>query len=291
MVDRDKTVLLPVDEANLLIMRFLTYFLQVPLYIHLIDFQPRLRLYLALDATEKTWKEDMEKTAASPRHRFSRRFLAQIVQIGVSRVGNHDINLTAFEKTDPAHTATPPNHLKSLLLQIPRSHIHILTLFLTQSDELGVVPVPAATEIEASHPNVIGKGVQGKVGLHPTGTVAVQIQHNVPVELLLVNGQLEANIDSFHSKSLLVPQVGGDERGVVGEPGGPYEHEGKLLADAVGRVLNHVEVVGSFPLGELLGEGRDRYFLGFRFSCHYFYYQGIEIHHPAIQNSYLLSFC
>ena len=71
MVDRDETVLLPVDKTNLLIVRFLTYFLEVPLNIHLIDFQTRLRLYFALDATEKAGKKDMEKTAANPRHRFS----------------------------------------------------------------------------------------------------------------------------------------------------------------------------------------------------------------------------
>ena len=100
--------------------------------------------------------------------------------------------------------------------------------------------------------------MKGKVGLDPARTVAVQIQHYVPVEFLLVNGQFEANIDRLHSKAFAIPHVGGDEGGVVGEPGGSYEHEGKLLADAVGRVLNHVEVVGSLPLGELLGERRDR---------------------------------
>ena len=59
------------DETNLLIVRLLTYFLEVPLDIHFIDLQTRLRFYFALDAAEKAGKKDMEKTAASPRHRLS----------------------------------------------------------------------------------------------------------------------------------------------------------------------------------------------------------------------------
>lgn len=124
--------------------------------------------------------------------------------------------------------------------------------------------------------------MEGKVSLDPARAVAVQIQYYVPVEFLLVDCYFEANIDRLHCKSLPVPHVGGDEGGIVCEPGGSYEHEGKLLADAVGRVLHQVEVVGSLPLGELLGEGLHRCFLGFRFSCHLYYYQGIEIHHPDL---------
>ena len=76
----------------------------------------------------------------------------------------------------------------------------------------------------------------------------MQVQDDIPRKLLLVDGQLEANIDGLSTKPLPVPDIGLDDFWIVDESGGANEHEGQLLANPTGGVFHHIEVGGYFML-------------------------------------------
>ena len=112
MMSRDQRILLPVDEADLLMSWQL---LDALADIHPRDLKPSQTFHLAGNAGEHAWEHAVKETAAGPGQKLGARFLAERGKVGVGRVGYHHIALAAHQQADCPHAPAPPCDPISLL--------------------------------------------------------------------------------------------------------------------------------------------------------------------------------
>ena len=112
MMNRDERILLPVDEADLLMSWQL---LDALADIHPRDLKPSQTFHLAGNAGKHAWEHAVKETAAGPWQKLGARFLAERGEVGVGRVGYHHIALAAHQQADCTHAPAPPCDPISLL--------------------------------------------------------------------------------------------------------------------------------------------------------------------------------
>jgi hypothetical protein len=112
MMSWDQRILLPVDEADLLVSWQL---LNVLADIHPRYLKPSQTFHLAGNAGEHAWEHAVKETAARPWQKLGARFLAKRGKVGVGRVGYHHVALAAHQQADCPHAPAPPCDPISLL--------------------------------------------------------------------------------------------------------------------------------------------------------------------------------
>ena len=219
-------------------------------HIELFRMDPRFALHVTAHRHEDTRKDAVEEALAKARHYLLRYLLADRFQVREGRVHDQQVALFAQQRTDCSHAPAPDCHLEILFLQEPHCLVDLKGLLFAQRYVVLLAAVAAPCEIEAGKGYVRGEVLKLRVALVPAGGIAVEVEDEIAGALGGEDGEGKGDaVDVVLVPALvLAPRV--EDLLVVGEPGGPNEHEAVFLDAGFGDVPLHF--VGAGPARRII---------------------------------------